>query len=502
MLEPSCLTCDVAVVGAGLGGLSAAVRAAESGARVVLCEARSELGGTAIFSGGGIHIWGARTWEEYRGHVPLADPRLARTLFDNFRPYTDWLAATGATGAYGTSTLRGLTLTKYQVGNSIAPAGKRRWFRHLGGRLTALGGTLMTRTRVTVLTRRGGRVTGLVAVRDGAAIELEAGSVILAAGGFQSNPQLLAEHVGAPAGRCVTRAVTEDVGDGLALALSAGAAATASMETLYGHLMPAPPCRVGWTNHLDPMLLSAYYAEHSVVLNPRGERFADEGAGELSGETVNAAARQPEGGLWIVFDESIRRGHVRYEIPDNLLRPSSLRYGWLLRYMGWRRERGRLVVYIDSLRLARDRGATVLQAPTLEDLARRLGERGVDGERALGTIREFNEHALRGAAAELAVPRTESAHPLIAAPYYAVAAVVGVSMTYGGVAIDDLARALDGEGRPVPGLYAVPGTAGGVHQLHYGGALAACGVFGMLAGADAAAMRHAEAAPLAARSRP
>lgn len=39
----------------------------------------------------------------------------------------------------------------------------------------------------------------------------------------------------------------------------------------------------------------------------------------------------------------------------------------------------------------------------------------------------------------------------------------------------------------MPGLYAVPGTAGGVHQHHYGGALAACGDFGMVAGEEAAA---------------
>jgi succinate dehydrogenase/fumarate reductase flavoprotein subunit len=56
------------------------------------------------------------------------------------------------------------------------------------------------------------------------------------------------------------------------------------------------------------------------------------------------------------------------------------------------------------------------------------------------------------------------------------------------VAIDTRARALNPEGRPVPGLYAVPGTAGGVHRLHYAGALAACGVYGMIAAdsADAA----------------
>jgi succinate dehydrogenase/fumarate reductase flavoprotein subunit len=483
------MTYDVAVVGAGLGGVSAAVRAAELGATVLLVEAGEELGGTAVFSGGGIHIWGAQSWDEYRRHCPLADPRLARTLFDNFQPYVDWLVASGAPGAYGASTLRGLTLTKYQIGGSIAPAGKRRWFRYLGDRLMALGGTVLTGSRVTGLRLEEAGLFSLTVTRRGAPAEVRAKKVILAAGGFQASPELLAQHAGLSVQAFVVRSVPHDQGDGLRLAKSVGAATTDSMDTLYGHLMPVPPCQIGWSNYLDPMLLSAYYAEQAVVLNVRGERFVDEGVGELNGETINASARQPPGGLWIVFDEVIRRTHVRYQVPSNLLRPASLRHGWLLRYLGLSRQGGQAAVFIDSLRLARDRGATILQARSFEELGRRLQAAGADGDRAVETIREFNTRVDHGTAAQLAVPRTQAANPIRSAPFYAVKVGVGVSMTYGGVAIDERTRVLDGSGAPIPGLYAVPGTAGGVHHLHYAGALAACGVFGMIAGTDAAGQR-------------
>lgn len=94
-----------------------------------------------------------------------------------------------------------------------------------------------------------------------------------------------------------------------------------------------------------------------------------------------------------------------------MLRPANLRYGSLLRDLGPRCRDGRVEIVIDSLRFARDRGATVLEAPTLEELGYRLSERGVDGDRAVATIRSFNEHVRAGTAGDQDVPRTDPVHP-------------------------------------------------------------------------------------------
>ena len=59
-------------------------------------------------------------------------------------------------------------------------------------------------------------------------------------------------------------------------------------------------------------------------------------------------------------------------------------------------------------------------------------------------------------------------------------------MTYGGVKVNEATAVLDSGGAPIPGLFAAPGTAGGIHHRYYGGALAACGVFGRVAGRSAA----------------
>jgi succinate dehydrogenase/fumarate reductase flavoprotein subunit len=476
---------DIVVVGAGLGGLSAALRAAEVGRSTILIEAGGRVGGTAAFSG--VHIWGAHSWEEYRRLCPLADPALARALFDGFQPYVGWLLSTGAPGAFETTALRGLSLEKYQIGRSLAPRDRLAWFDTMHRRLEGLGGVTLLNARATCLIVRDGVVCGVTV--DGVAGDIACGAVILAAGGFQGDAAMLSRHAG-PA-EYVQRAVATNRGDGLRLALAVGAATTPDMDTLYGHLMPAAPCRIDWTDHLDPLLLTAFYAQHGIIINAEGRRFVDEGDGELTGVTINAACRQPPGGLWIVMDEAIRRDHAVYQIPFALMRRGRMRDIGLLRYVGLRRGSAGLEATIDSLRLAADRGAVVINAPTLDGLAERLGQQGVAPAALLETLTGFNRAVEAGAAAALDIPKTKSVFPITTPPYWAIKVGVGVSMTYGGVAIDTRARALNPEGRPVPGLYAVPGTAGGVHRLHYAGALAACGVYGMIAADSANAALNA-----------
>jgi succinate dehydrogenase/fumarate reductase flavoprotein subunit len=475
---------DVVVVGAGLGGVVAAARAAQLRRRVLLVEARPTVGGTALYSGGGVHIWGAQTWDEYHAHCPQADPVLARRLFEQYVPFVEWAVSTKAPGRYRVTTLRGHTNAKYQLGRTIAPHHRAAWFSYMVRLIERLGGAVRTGTRATGLLQEDGRVRGVTVSTGSDEQTVRAGAVILAAGGFQSEPALMERYVGDGAIGADGRAVAEDVGDGLRLALAAGGTTTRSMDTIYGHLMPVPP---DWSDLLQPLLLTAFYAEHSIVVNGRGERFVDEGAGELNGETVNAAARQAEGPLWIVMDERVRRRHARYELPYEMLTPTNLRYARLLRYFGVRLQGPRPVVTVDSLRYAADHGAAVVRAPSLAALADELAARGAARDALLSTVAGFNEAVERGSAAQLPIPKTKEAYPIVEPPFTAVEVRPAASMTYGGVRIDEETRVLDEQDRPVKALYAVPGTAGGIHRLHYGGALAACAVYGKIAGEHAAA---------------
>jgi predicted oxidoreductase len=59
-------------------------------------------------------------------------------------------------------------------------------------------------------------------------------------------------------------------------------------------------------------------------------------------------------------------------------------------------------------------------------------------------------------------------------------------MTFGGIEIDSSCRALDGNGEPVEGLFAVGGDASEIYHRGYGGGLCAAVVTGRPAGAAAA----------------
>jgi succinate dehydrogenase/fumarate reductase flavoprotein subunit len=478
---------DVVVVGGGLAGVVAALEAAENGMRVILIEAAAELGGTALYSGGLLHIWNAESIDEYLARCPNADRGFATILVENFLPLVRWLESTGAPGRYSETTFRGSTFKSYSIGNGLTPRRKRGWFAFMHRKLAQLGVSVLLQTRAHSLVRdTSGAVVGVLATTSDSEVTALGTAVVLALGGFQSNPELLQQHMGHGAVNAVQRAVAFDVGDGLRMALEAGAVLTENMEYVYGHLMPARPCTVRWGNYLDPLILSAYYAEHGIVLNSRGERFVDEGAGEYNAMTANAGLRQPAGGLWIVTDHKVRARYARYELPWSLITPMNLRYASYLKFVGVRRRARGFDFTIDSLALAKERGAIVLEGASVRDLVAQLGREGVDASAALRTIEEFDRHVDVGQGALLAVPRTGSANRLNVGPFYAIKCGVGVSMTYGGVVVSQSAAVLDSDGLPIPGLFAAPGTAGGIHHRYYGGALAACGVFGRVAGCNAA----------------
>jgi tricarballylate dehydrogenase len=249
-------SCDVLVVGKGNAALCAALAARDQGASVAVIEAapEEESGGNSRFAGGVMRFqydtvgdlqklceipeneandadWDSNTQNEFfddlfRVTNFRTDPDLSEILVTRSLDTMVWLRGQGAKFE-----------PNYRNQSTIVD-GKRVFFGRFPLTLTGGGAGLVIdlentavskgieifyRTRGVSLIYDGERVTGVVAKRDGKALEFTAKAVILACGGFEANPEWRARYLGPGWELAKVRGSRFNVGDGLRMALDIGA---------------------------------------------------------------------------------------------------------------------------------------------------------------------------------------------------------------------------------------------------------------------------------------
>jgi hypothetical protein len=304
---------------------------------------------------------------------------------------------------------------------------------------------------VRLLSDAQGGVRGVVAQGDGGLAEEAAESVVLASGGFQGNPELTTRYMGRWADRMIVRSNAGSLGDGLLMGLAVGAGTSRGLHSFYGHLLPAPPAVITPERFFPP---TAYYSPRTVLVNLRGERFTDESLGDHM--NAQAALREQDAAVFALFDADVREqieGH-----------PSGL----------------------NRLAAAREAGAWIATAPTLEALVAHLGTRGVRRDTLARTLEAYNRAMADGTDEPLPVPRAQFRAPLRRPEYFAIALVPAITLTYGGLRVNERCQVLDRAGAPIAGLYAAGADAGGTYFEGYGGGLAMALTLGRVAGMHAA----------------
>jgi fumarate reductase flavoprotein subunit len=133
----------------------------------------------------------------------------------------------------------------------------------------------------------------------------------------------------------------------------------------------------------------------------------------------------------------------------------------------------------------------ITRSSSLEDLGRAIG---VDASGLCATIARYNDGARHGQDTEF-LKDPKFLEPVGTPPYYGCVLELGIlALTSAGLAIDPDARVLNRSGEPIPGLFAAGESAGGVLGDVYvgsGNSIAACLVFGRIAGRQAAQRRIA-----------
>ena len=436
----------VVVAGGGFGGLCAALRAQEDGASVAVIEKAEETGGAAAWA---VTIWCAADVDEWLKAQPGGDPALGGALVEQFHRGIEWLSDQGVP-------LRAVAEPnpyrfKRVIYRPVPDA--RSAMATLAARFRARGGEVFTSTELTGLVGgNGGPVAGVETDRG----ELAASAVVLATGGFQGSSELRARYFGAESGHMIVRSVPQNTGAGLRSALAAGAAAAGPFDRFYGHLLPAPPARVGLRNFLS---VKPDFSEYCVLINLEGRRFDDEFLGDHI--TCHSLVRQPRATAVMVFDQHVRDNQdalSQWPTPGN-----------------------------DRVESIRGAGGEVVESPSLAELARALADRwGIPSRAFLDTMEEHARACAAGSGEGLSVPRSGGLVPLDAPPYYAFRTLPGITFTYGGPKVNAGAQVLDRSGAPIPGLYAAGADCGGIYTRGYVGGMCIGLAYGLLAGRGAA----------------
>ncbi|MGW5643844.1 FAD-dependent tricarballylate dehydrogenase TcuA [Saccharopolyspora sp. NPDC003752] len=496
MSKPETDRFDVVVVGGGNAGFSAAHSAVEQGAKVLLLEKAQEdaAGGNSFYTAGAFRFAFdglddvADLLEPDERHADSVVPAYPESAFtDDMRRVTD-----GKCDPVLTKILvsRSADAVRWLAGKGIrwrlmyerqAYLSDGKWVFSGGlfvGTVDGGKGLIAQHTRAAleegVEIRYGAEVTALhladaagrgVTYRDsnGVGHRIRAGAVVLSAGGFESDPERRAEHLGEGWDRALVRGTPTNTGDVLDLALAAGAAPHGDWGSCHSVAWDADGSPTGGNRELTNQLTRQSYPI-GIVVNVEGERFVDEGA-DFRNYTYakygREILRQPQGRAFQLFDAKTRP----------LLRKEEY----------------------DSRPIA---GA---RADTLAELADELG---IDAAGLERTVTAFNESIVDepfdpavkdGRAAQVRPPKSNWAQALDTAPYYGYAVGCGITFTFGGVHVDESAQVLDTDGQPIDGLYAAGEMVGGLFSGNYpgGSGLTSGAVFGRLAGASAGkAGRH------------
>ena len=454
---------DILVVGAGLAGFTAAVRAAEQGVKVLLIDkSTGELGdGNVLMASGSLRAGGkspktdAKELYDFVMAEGVGFPDLVNSWSQTCGRAIDWLQTVGVEIEENTP---GRVWLKQQSEISYGPVFKKdvgpRAVASLKRKFLSLGGSYLNATEGVKLIVENKRIVGLVGKRNSETIEFRARATILTTGGFAANKELVKQHIGANADRCKLRGSRQDTGDGLRMATDIGAKAV-NLKYFYGHLI----ARKALTDdRFWPYPRLDSFVDEGVLVDGRGNRFVDEGRGDVAVANELSRTDDPTGATLIFDGES---WDTSKSSPSSTSLAIPAPNPWMV-----------------------DNGAEIFADDTIAGLAKKLG---VDVTTLSQTVEAYNRAVSANDAKSLPVARTGTPK-VLRAPFYGLRVISGITFTMGGILINGKGQVLDGNEKPIASLYAagdaIGGLMGGFRGGYTGGLMQAI-VTGILAGEHA-----------------
>ncbi|MFI3310055.1 flavocytochrome c [Ewingella allii] len=438
---------DVVVVGSGGAGLAAAIQACDEGAKVLVVEKMSTIGGNTIKASVGMNAAETRFQklkgiedskelfyqESLKGGQFKNNKVLLREFVERAPQAVEWLAEHDIE-------LSDITITGgMSIDRTHRPADRSA----VGGflisglvkNLNKRNIDVMLDTSVTQIRYEQGAVQGVELLNDeNEVLTINAKSVIVATGGFSANRDMVVKYRPELDG-FVTTNHKGATGGGIAILQNIGAD-TVDMGEIQIH-----PTVEQTTSYL---ISEAIRGGGAILVNQAGKRFFNEM--ETRDKVSAQIIAQPEKYAYVVFDEQVRL--------NNKAADEYIARGF------------------------------VISAESPRELANKLE---MDFHAFLASLETYNVAVDKQHDAEFG-RTTAMRHPINQGPFYAIRIAPGVHHTMGGVTINTETCVLDSQKQTLNGAFAAGEVVGGIHGGNRigGNAVADIIIFGILAGRNAA----------------
>lgn len=379
------------------------------------------------------------------------------------------------------------------VGRYWADVGTRRitkrdrWFTSgaaligpLRARLAVKNVEIRLSTKLEKLLHADDRVTGVRVSRFGTAYDIAARhGVIICAGGFEWSQELRNRFYPVPTSTWWSSTPQgANAGEALVAAEAIGAATEHTGAGWWAPTMIMPSQSASNFEETHQAVFDVG-RPYSVCVNRNGDRFVNESCSyDLFGkgmvdDQLATGANTP---CWLVFDATFRAKFTAGGfLPSAIMSDKSIPVDWWDHY--------------------------IFKADTVAALAKKIQ---LDPAKLQDVVRRMNDYAAKGEDPEFGrgssgydrgfgdptVKPNPCLGPIKVAPFYAVPINLGDLGTKGGLKADAKARVLDGNDKPIHGLYAAGNATGSPFGLCYPGAGATIGpamVFGYIAATEIAA---------------
>lgn len=445
------------IVGAGAGGLSAAITARQAGLKeIIVLEKRATPGGNAAVApvfpvadeSGHLEVDCQDDNRMYPDDPRLSPDRKTRTEA-NFNAAMDW------THWAGDARLIRDLIEKSEETSDWMRAMMDPEFVIPEGELGATGLLLLRECeRLGIEIRCGrrvkklvkdndGRVCGVVADTDSGEERYSAQAVIVATGGFFGSPELMEKYFPNYRPDMYEKMHImgiQHTGDGVRMAFDAGASSdgTAIVEWSVATLNDGG----FWLNNND-------FNPEVLWVNRRGERFGNEEKIALR----NSVFRQPDFGYFVIHDEAAKE-HMIYKKPEDMP-PMAQKF--------YRRSNGKMYDRTDEGIERRIKNGTGLRCDTLEELAAFIG---CDEQALKQTIAYYNESCDEGYDREF-LKNPRHMLPIRTAPFYVWKEKINVMITHGPVKVSRRMELLGPGDEPIRGCYYAGLDIGGTEAFCY-----------------------------------